>query len=139
MEALDFGALISKGDLLAILAWVGIAILVHALFLSWGAAVAGIKQRGFGRALVAAILSVGAMAIVAMQASRQGGSSLLAYGLGFVFDILLVMPIFATFLRRAAAAVAVARASLAVALLTWWLVSALLSSQGAGSGALRVF
>jgi hypothetical protein len=128
-----------KGDLLLMLAWIGIAVLVYALFLLWGAAVARISKRSLGRAVATSTLSVGAMFAVAFQAGPGAAAPLLAYVVGFLFDSLLVMPIFATSFKRAAAAVAVARASLVVAMLLWWLFSALVSAQGRGAAGVQLF
>ncbi len=135
MGLTDWQHALGRGELLILLAWAAIAIVVDALFLLWGASVAKVHKRSLGRALAASVLSVGAMLIVVFQAGGHNASPLLAYVAGFVFETLLVMPIFATSLRRAAAAVAVSRASLMVALVTWWIIATLLNGNSAVAGA----
>ncbi len=100
------------------------SVAVHAGFVSWGAAVAGIGKAGFGRALAVTLIGGAAAATVAQFGHGDAGTALGAWSVGFALQALVTSAIYRTSLRKAAAAAAVAVGSstlfwMTVALVFW--------------------
>ncbi|MFM7319915.1 MAG: hypothetical protein ACKO5K_00130 [Armatimonadota bacterium] len=109
-----------------ILILITVSVSMHAGFVSWGAAVAGIGKRGYGRALAVTLIGGAAAATVARFGYDDAGTALAAWAVGFALQALVTSAIYRTSLRKAAAAAAVAVGSstlfwMTVALVLWLL------------------
>lgn len=79
-----------------------LALIVQSLFLLWGARIAGIEGRSFGRALATTILGgLAALAVSAVLAASGPVAPIVGFVAGFAVSALVAMPVFRTTFGRA--------------------------------------
>jgi hypothetical protein len=88
--------------LLVGIAVAGLALIVQSLFLLWGARIAGIEGRSFGRSLATTILGgLAALAVSAVLAASGPVAPIVGFVAGFAVSALVAMPVFRTTFGRA--------------------------------------
>ncbi len=93
---------LAGGALLLVTAAAVIMLLVQSLFLLWGAKIAGIEPRGFGRALAVTILGGLASFAVSIVLALSGPvAPIVGFVAGFLVSALVAMPVFRTTFGRA--------------------------------------
>ncbi|MBM4157010.1 MAG: hypothetical protein FJ221_18595 [Lentisphaerae bacterium] len=103
MNAEAVGPMAVAGGALVFLA-VGIlaTLVIQSLFLLWGAKIAGIEGRGFGRAMAVTILGgLASFGVSVVLAASGPVAPIVGFVAGFLVSALVAMPIFRTTFGRA--------------------------------------
>ncbi len=98
------------GGALTAMAIAFVALAIQALFLLWGARIAGIERRSFGRALAVVFLGGLASGVVSLLAAASIGplTPIVALVGGFAIEAVVAMPVFRTTFGRALGATVLA-------------------------------
>ncbi|MBU4461012.1 MAG: hypothetical protein KJ579_10620 [Verrucomicrobia bacterium] len=100
---------LAGGALAVVAAVVLVVLFVQSFFLLWGARIAGIEGRSFGRALAVTILGgLASFAVSFVLVASGPVAPIVGFVAGFVVSALVAMPVFRTSFGRALGAVVLA-------------------------------